>query len=109
MLRVLQLSGELDAIVGAEDVSVGKPDPQVFLAAAGRLGVPPQRCVVVEDAAVGIEAARRGGMRAVGVNRATRLDADIAVASLAELPDDAFDRLVPPGGGPGPGGDTLHR
>jgi len=55
------------AIVTGEDVQKGKPDPEVFLRAAERLGVPPQRCVVFEDAPVGIEAARRAGMRVVGV------------------------------------------
>ena len=108
MLRVLHVAGELDAIVGAEDVTEGKPDPQVFLTAAGRLGVPPARCIVVEDAAVGIAAARRAGMRSIGVSETARLDADIAVASLADLPDDAFDRLVLPGLRPDATADTLH-
>ena len=83
-----------EAIVSAEDVTRGKPDPQVFLAAAERLGVPRDRCIVVEDAAVGVQAARSAGMRCIGVSRAVVLDADIAVSSLLELPSDAFDRLV---------------
>jgi beta-phosphoglucomutase-like phosphatase (HAD superfamily) len=49
----------------------------------------------VEDVPAGVEAARRGGMRSIGVSRATRLDADIYVESLDRLPPDAFDRLVP--------------
>src|SRR5829696_6382650 len=55
MLRVLGLESSLDAIVSAEDVTIGKPDPQVFLKAAEKLRTPPSRCVVVEDAAVGVE------------------------------------------------------
>ena len=94
MLRALGLAAEFDALVGAEDVTAGKPDPQVFLAAAARLGVPPGRCIVVEDAAVGIEAARRAGMKSIGVSQSVALNADIAVRSLADLPADAFDRLV---------------
>ena len=94
MLRALGLAGELDALVGAEDVTAGKPDPQVFLAAAAKLGVPPDRCIVVEDAAVGVEAARRAGMKSIGVSKTVTLDADVVVASLADLPADAFDRLV---------------
>ncbi len=94
MLRVLQLEGELDAIVAAEDVTAGKPDPQVFLTAAARLGVPPGRCVVVEDAAAGVEAARRAGMKCVGVHRSQALAADRAVSSLLDLPGDAFDALI---------------
>ena len=94
MLRALALDGMFEAIVSAEDVTRGKPDPQVFVAAAERLGVPRDRCIVVEDAAVGVQAARSAGMRCIGVSRAVVLDADVAVSSLLELPSDAFDRLV---------------
>lgn len=94
MLEVLGVSRYFEAIVGAEDVTHGKPDPQVFLAAAASLALPSARCVVVEDAAVGIEAARRAGIRTIGVSRGEPLDADIAVASLLELPEDAFESLL---------------
>ena len=57
VLEVTKLTG-FEAIVSAEDVERGKPDPQVFLAAAARLSVLPAHCVVVEDAPAGIEAAR---------------------------------------------------
>lgn len=97
MLHALDLDGMFEAIVSAEDVTRGKPDPQVFLVAAARLGVPPERCIVVEDAAVGVEAARSAGMRCIGVNRTLVLDADLAVSSLLDLPDDAFDNLVDAG------------
>lgn len=56
-----------DLIVSAEDVERGKPDPQVFLLAAARIGVAPARCVVFEDAPMGVDAALAGGMKAVGV------------------------------------------
>jgi len=95
MLRALHLTLYFDAIVSSEDVKHGKPDPEVFLTAAARLGVPPSHAVVVEDAVAGLEAARRAGMRSVGVSMTTPLDADVAVTSLAELPPDTFDRLVP--------------
>jgi beta-phosphoglucomutase len=94
MLRVLHLDPFFDGIVSAEDVTVGKPDPQVFLKAAEKLRVPPSRCVVVEDAAAGVEAAKRAGMRSIGVNARQRLDADVAVSSLADLPKDAFENLM---------------
>ena len=97
MLRALSLAAMFDTIVSAEDVSRGKPDPQVFLAAAERLEVPADRCVVVEDAAAGVEAARRAGIKCIGVNRNAALDADLAVSSLEELPEDAFDRLIAAG------------
>lgn len=94
MLRVLHLTPLLDAIVSAEDVTRGKPDPEVFLTAAAKVGVAPAHCVVVEDAPAGVEAGRRAGMRTIGVNPRTRLDADITVSSLTDLPPDAFDALI---------------
>jgi beta-phosphoglucomutase len=94
MLRALHLEPYFNAIVASEDVTRGKPDPQVFLAGAARLSVPPARCIVVEDAAAGVEAAKRAGMRCVGVSRTARLDADVSVQSLEDLPDDVFDRLL---------------
>jgi len=94
MAEALGFHGLMDALVGAEDVSAGKPDPEVFLRAAHRLGVPPDRCVVVEDAQAGIEAARRGGMASVGVGGGAVGAAHLVVQSLADLPPDAFVRLV---------------
>ena len=93
MLRAAALDGGFDAIVAAEDVSKGKPDPDVFLTAASRLGVEPPRCVVVEDAAAGIEAARRAGMKSIGVSATTTLPADVFVRSLTDLPPNAFESL----------------
>jgi beta-phosphoglucomutase len=95
ILAALEITSFFDAITSAEDVQRGKPDPQVFLIAAERLGAAPARCVVVEDAPAGIEGAHRGGMRAIGVRSSHKaLQADIAVDTLDELPDDAFDRLI---------------
>lgn len=56
-----------DAIVHGEDVELKKPAPDIFLAAARKLGVAPQACVVVEDAVNGIQAAKAAGMRCVAV------------------------------------------
>lgn len=96
MLDALGFAHRFQVSVAAEDVREGKPHPEVFLAAAARLSIEPARCVVVEDAAAGVEAARRAGMRSIGLARgSTRLDADIVTASLAELPAGAFDSLVP--------------
>ena len=95
MLRVAGLAGYFDAFASAEDVTVGKPDPQIFLRAAAKLQVPPARCIVVEDAAAGVEGAKRGGMRCIGVTKNGRLPADLFVESLADLAPDAFDRLLP--------------
>jgi beta-phosphoglucomutase-like phosphatase (HAD superfamily) len=63
----LGMRGFFDALVGAADVKRGKPEPDIFLEAARRMQVPPAHCVVFEDAPLGIEAARRAGMRAVAI------------------------------------------
>ncbi len=61
----LDLRRHFDAVVGAADVARGKPNPDVFLLAAERCGTAPEHCIVFEDAPLGVEAARRAGMRAV--------------------------------------------
>ena len=94
VLEVLGAGDVFDAIVSAEDVRHGKPAPDVFLAAAARLRVPPDRCIVVEDAMAGIEAAKRAGMRSIGVRGAAKAGPDLAAAEIAELPADAFDALL---------------
>jgi len=73
-------------IVAAEDVSRGKPDPQVFLSAAQQLAVPPECCVVFEDALVGVEAALAGGMKVVAVTTTSP-------ASALRKADRVVDRL----------------
>lgn len=61
----LDIRRHFDTIAGAADVERGKPHPDVFLLAAERLGVDPAQCIVFEDAPLGVEAARRAGMRAI--------------------------------------------
>jgi len=62
------LRDRFDVVVTAEDVRRGKPDPEVYLLAARGLGLPPARCLVFEDAVVGVQAARSAGMRVIGVS-----------------------------------------
>jgi beta-phosphoglucomutase len=95
VLAALSLKDLFQGIISAEDVHRGKPDPEVYLLAASGLGVPAERCIVVEDAGAGIEGARRAGMRSIGIsNNAKNLRADVVVDSLALLEVDAFDRLL---------------
>jgi len=89
-LERLELHG-FAAMVTAEDVSAGKPDPEVFLLAAQRIGVPPSRCVVFEDVPAGIEAAHRGGMKVVAVTTTHAA----AALSQADLVIDRLDRVSP--------------
>jgi len=95
ILAALDVKDRFDAIVSAEEVERGKPDPQIFLAAAAKVQTPPARCIVVEDAPAGTEAARRAGMRAIGVltTHAT-LEADLVVKTLDELDETAFAALL---------------
>lgn len=93
----LDLRPYFDAIVSGFDLP-GKPDPAVFLKAARLIGVPPGRCVVVEDAIAGVDAAQRAGMKCIAVtttNPADTLgDADVIVERLDVLPKDMFERLL---------------
>jgi len=95
-IEALGFDRYLDAVVSAEEVDEGKPDPAIFLAAARRLGVAPERCVVVEDSPAGLEGARRAGMGSVGIlsDHYPSLDADLVIPSLSALPLDAFDELL---------------
>jgi HAD superfamily hydrolase (TIGR01509 family) len=70
LLGALGLLPYFDVMVTADDVALGKPDPAVYLESARRLGAPPGVCLVFEDSLVGVEAARRAGMRAIGVTTA---------------------------------------
>ena len=97
-LKLIGLKHCFRSVVTAEDVSHGKPDPEVFLVAASRISVPPERCVVFEDAFVGIEAAHRGGMKVVAVATTNPIEtlqsADIAVHRLDELTVPRLAELV---------------
>lgn len=82
------------AVITAEDVERRKPDPAIFLAAADRIGVPPDECTVVEDAVNGIAAAKAAGMRCVAVastfprerlGQADLVRAAIALVTLDDL------------------------
>lgn len=92
------LDAFFDGVVCGSDVINGKPDPEVFLKAAALLSLPPDRCIVVEDAFAGIEAARRGGMKVVGVATTNPLDSlgscDLAVNSLEELTPRSLEALL---------------
>ena len=65
--ELLSLGSFFTGAICSEDVSRGKPDPEVFLKAAALMNLPPERCVVLEDSAHGIEAALSGNMKALGL------------------------------------------
>jgi beta-phosphoglucomutase len=92
IIRQTKIDHLLDTIVDGYEIENSKPDPEVFLLAAKNLGIAPEDCVVVEDAVTGIEAARRAGMKALGIGTPDRLpNADIVVPNLSAI---AIDRLL---------------
>ncbi|MCI5956192.1 MAG: beta-phosphoglucomutase [Clostridiales bacterium] len=70
ILKQIGLENAFDAVADGNAITHSKPDPEVFLLGAKLLGLPPENCLVVEDADAGIEAAVAGGMRALGVGSA---------------------------------------
>lgn len=95
ILRSLGFEEAFAAIVGEEDVTRGKPEPEGFLTAAARLEVQPDRCVVLEDAPAGLAAAGAGGMRCIGV-ATTRSAQELAHADLVvqTLDDEGVDAFL---------------
>jgi HAD superfamily hydrolase (TIGR01509 family) len=102
LLGLTDLAPYMTAIVSMEDTNAGKPDPEVFLKAAGKLGTPPAWCVVVEDAVFGVQAAKAGGMGCIAVRgggHSTWEDlkdagADLVIESLEDVQVHSFERLV---------------
>jgi len=87
ILEKTGIAKSFDAVSCGIDITKSKPDPEVFLIAAKKLGVKPRGCVVIEDSDAGIEAAKAGGMYAIAVGAAkNNKRADISVDSL-----DKFD------------------
>lgn len=86
ILQQIGLAGTFDAVADGNQITRSKPDPEVFLLAASLLGRSPAECLVVEDAEAGIEAARAGGMKALGVGAAANCEkADYRSQSLVSL------------------------
>ena len=87
ILDRIGLSDCFDAISDGTNITKSKPDPEVFLKAAEYLAVPPEQCIVVEDAYAGVDAAKAAKMLAIGIgDAATYEKADFSIQSLPELP-----------------------
>jgi beta-phosphoglucomutase len=70
ILEKIGLTDAFNIVVDGNQINRSKPDPEVFLLAAEKLGVEPENCLVIEDAAAGVEAALAGGMKVIGVGSA---------------------------------------
>jgi beta-phosphoglucomutase len=89
ILKRTGINALLDIEISGNDITKGKPHPQIFLMAAKKMGIKPGNCIVFEDAILGVEAAKRAKMLCVGIDRhndSQRLkEADIIVSDLKEL------------------------
>ena len=95
ILQTLRIRNLFDAVIDGTKVTKAKPDPEVFAKGAEALSIPPEECVVFEDAQAGIEAAHNAGMIAVGIGSRDRLpDADINLDGFAGItPQNLIQRL----------------
>jgi len=97
LVAELKIKEYFDEIVSGFDLP-GKPNPDVFLKAAGALQIDPENCVVIEDAIAGVEGAKRAGMSCIAVTTTNPADklakADIIVENLGKLSEDEFSSLV---------------
>ncbi|MBX7267731.1 HAD-IA family hydrolase [Micromonospora sp. Llam7] len=96
-LRLARLGVRIPQLVCADDVRCGKPDPEPYLLAARRLGVDPATCIVVEDAPMGLVAAKAAGMHTIAVTSTharNELRADIVIDTLAQIRVRHDDQLV---------------
>jgi HAD superfamily hydrolase (TIGR01509 family) len=95
--EVLRLAGLEDcfaATVSSEEVARGKPAPDVYLEAARRLGVAPERCAAVEDSHAGIRSAKEAGMRVIAIPNAS-YPPDAEALALADVALESLEQLTP--------------
>ena len=94
MLEPAGLAECFEATVSSEEVERGKPAPDVYLEAARRLGVEPERCAAVEDSHAGIRSAKSAGMRVVAIPNASYPPGEDALA-LADVTLESLEDLTP--------------
>ena len=85
--------------MSGEEVKKGKPDPEIFLTTANKLNVPPSKCIVIEDAANGVLAAKSAGMKCIGLQNPGSGNQDLSKADLVinnfnELDLDSLEKLL---------------
>jgi beta-phosphoglucomutase len=91
ILAHLGLTGRFDVVVDGNDLTRAKPDPEVFLTVARRLGLSPAECLVIEDAQSGIESARRAGTAVLAIGSAEKFAVDVrCVPSLVGVSSDGL-------------------
>jgi beta-phosphoglucomutase len=93
ILNKIGITNLFDVVIDGNKVSKAKPDPEVFLAGAKALSVEPEECVVFEDAIAGVEAAKAGNMKVVGIGQPGVLDADLVISGLDQMTLDKLFKL----------------
>jgi HAD superfamily hydrolase (TIGR01509 family) len=99
VMDIFSLSKYIKVSVSGEEVEKGKPNPEIFLKAAKKLGVEPKNCLIIEDTFVGIQAAKAAGMKCIGFKNPNSGDqdlsgADLVVESFKELSVDTIKELL---------------
>jgi len=95
IMKKVDICRYFDTVVEGNDITRGKPDPEVFLLAAERLGLAPAQCLVVEDAEAGVAAARAGCMRCIGIGDPALVGAaDRVVGSVSEITVSMISQVV---------------
>lgn len=97
ILEQLEVKGYFNAVVTSDDVSKGKPNPDMFLKAAEKLGLTPEECIVIEDAPNGIQAAKNAGMKCIGITTTHKKEelkeADKVINFFDELTVESLKKL----------------
>ena len=98
ILKKIGLYDHLGAVISGADITKGKPNPQIFLMAAEKLGANPEQCVVFEDAVLGVEAAKNGNMKCIGIDRYDKPErlakADLIVHDAGEVSIATLKELI---------------
>ena len=95
ILEKVDLLGKFDEIVDGTNVTKAKPDPEVFLIGANKLGIPAQDCVVFEDSVAGIQAANSANMVSIGIGDQTVLhEADYVFKDFTEITEEFLKKLI---------------
>lgn len=91
VIQLLHIENEFDVVVDGSMIVNSKPDPEIFLLAAQKLGLPPEQCLVFEDAAAGVEAAKAAGMKCVGIGSEEQLgQADLVLPATGAFNPDTL-------------------
>ncbi len=94
VLKANGIADLFDVILTGEDIINGKPDPEVYLSAAGRLGISPEKCLVVEDLADGVRAGKAAGMTVLAIRDAHSRGEEEVIRSMADITMDDFTGLT---------------